>query len=58
VIKNLFSRITDSFDLLIGAILGSFFTLIIGLFIPQIVIAEIAWGIAFVFIMFLLFSHH
>lgn len=49
---------TDSFDLLIGAILGSFFTLIIGLFIPQMVIAEIAWGIAFVFIMFLLFSHH
>ena len=37
---------------------GSFFTLAIGLFIPQIVVAEITWGFALVFIMFLFFSHH
>ena len=56
--KYIFSRTINSFDLLIGIILGSFFTLAIGLFIPQIVVAEITWGFALVFIMFLFFSHH
>lgn len=57
MIKNLF-RMADISDLLIGGILGSIFILIIGLSIPQVIIAEISWGIAFVFIMFLLFLHH
>ena len=58
MIKNIFSRITNSTDLLIGVILGSLFTLFIGLFITPLLVAEIVWGIAFVFIMFLLFARH
>jgi len=56
--KNIFSRKTDSSDLLIGVALGSFFTVTIGLFVPQIVVAEIAWGFAIILIIFLLFSRH
>lgn len=48
----------DASDLLTGGILGGIFILIIGLFITQITIAEIIWGIAFVFIMSLLLSRH
>lgn len=58
MMKNLFSKMADSFDLLTGVILGSFFTVLIGLFISQIVVAEITWGFAVVFIVFLIFSHH
>jgi hypothetical protein len=56
--KNEFSRTTNIIDLSIGFILGSIFILIIGLFVSPVMIAEIIWGFAFVFIMFLLFLLH
>ena len=52
------TRKTNVVDLLIGGVLGSISTLIIGSLTPKIIIAEIIWGFAFVFIIILLFSRH
>ena len=56
--KDPLSRKTNASDLLIGGVLGSVFTSIIGLFVSHVLIAEIIWGFAFIFIIFLLFSQN
>ena len=48
----------SSSDLFTGSIFGGVFILAIGLFFHQIATAEISWGVAFIFIVFLLISHH
>jgi len=52
--SDVFTRKIYSSDLLIGGILGSVFTVTIGLFVSQIVTAEIVWGLAFIFIVILI----